>query len=99
MTGIEISLLVVGFLLGLSLVGIVNLLKALEKHEDMVELQSNHILSISKLIAESKEYLQTLDERGIFQSDDEVGTFFQAMKDVQEELNKYVLEVQNEQNK
>ena len=99
MTGIEISLLVVGFLLGLSLVGIVNLLKALEKNEDMVELQSNYILSISKLIAESKEYLQTLDERGIFQSDDEVGTFFQAMKDVQEELNKYVLEVQNEQNK
>jgi len=99
MTGIEISLLVVGFLLGLSLVGIVNLLKALEKHEDMVELQSNYLLSISKLIAESKEYLQTLDERGIFQSDDEVGTFFQAMKDVQEELNKYVLEVQNEQNK
>jgi len=99
MTGVEISLLVVGFLLGLSLVGIVNLLKALEKHEDMVELQSNYLLSISKLIAESKEYLQTLDERGIFQSDDEVGTFFQAMKDVQEELNKYVLEVQNEQNK
>ncbi len=99
MSGIEISLLVVGFLLGLSLVGIVNLLKALEKHEDMVELQSNYLLSISKLIAESKEYLQTLDERGIFQSDDEVGTFFQAMKDVQEELNKYVLEVQNEQNK
>ena len=99
MTGIEISLLVVGFLLGLSLVGIVNLLKALEKHEDMVELQSNYLLSISKIIAESKEYLQTLDERGIFQSDDEVGTFFQAMKDVQEELNKYVLEVQNEQNK
>lgn len=99
MTGIEISLLVVGFLLGLSLVGIVNLLKALEKHEDMVELQSNYLLNISKLIAESKEYLQTLDERGIFQSDDEVGTFFQAMKDVQEELNKYVLEVQNEQNK
>lgn len=99
MTGIEISLLVVGFLLGLSLVGIVNLLKALEKHEDMVELQSNYLLSISKLIVESKEYLQTLDERGIFQSDDEVGTFFQAMKDVQEELNKYVLEVQNEQNK
>jgi len=98
MTGIEISLLIVGFLLGLSLVGIVNLLKALEKHEDMVELQSNYLLSISKLIAESKEYLQTLDERGIFQSDDEVGTFFQAMKDVQEELNKYVLEVQNEQN-
>lgn len=99
MTGVEISLLVVGFLLGLSLVGIVNLLKALEKHEDMVELQSNYLLNISKLIAESKEYLQTLDERGIFQSDDEVGTFFQAMKDVQEELNKYVLEVQNEQNK
>lgn len=99
MTGIEISLLVVGFLLGLSLVGIVNLLKALEKHEDMVELQSNYLLGISKLIVESKEYLQTLDERGIFQSDDEVGTFFQAMKDVQEELNKYVLEVQNEQNK
>lgn len=97
MTGIEISLLVVGLLLGLSLIGIVNLLKALEKHEDLVELQSNTLLNISKTIAESKDYLRMLDERGIFEADDEVGTFFQGMKDVQDELNKYVIEVNNEQ--
>ena len=39
----------------------------------------------------TKRHLQTLDENGVFQSDDEVGEFFNQMKAVQDELNRYML--------
>ena len=35
--------------------------------------------------------LKNLDEKGVFQSDDEVGEFFNQMKAVQDELNRYML--------
>ena len=34
--------------------------------------------------------LQSLDEKGVFQGDDEVGYFFEQMKEVQNELNTYM---------
>ena len=36
-------------------------------------------------------HLQKLDEKGVFQSDDEVGYFFNNMKDIQKELDTFKL--------
>jgi len=68
-----------------------NLLKKVEKYEDITQDQTKYLQNISDAIRKGDQHLQNLDERGVFQSDDEVGEFFNQMKEVQSELNRYML--------
>ena len=68
-----------------------NLLKKVEKYEDVVRDQVQYLQNISNAEGEGQKHLEKLDERGVFQSDDEVGYFFEQMKYVQDELNRYML--------
>ena len=68
-----------------------NLMVKVEKYEDVTIDQTKYLQNISNLIIESNKHLNTLDERGVFQSDDEVGLFFQQLKLIQEELDRYML--------
>jgi hypothetical protein len=70
---------------------IYNLLKKVEKYEDIVQDQVQYLQNISNAVGEGQKHLKNLDERGVFQSDDEVGYFFEQMKTVQDELNRYML--------
>jgi len=70
---------------------IYNLLVKVEKYEDITQDQVRYLQNISDTIGESKRHLQNLDDKGVFQSDDEVGEFFNQMKEVQEQLNDYML--------
>lgn len=83
--------IILGILLIVSIVALRNLLIKVEKYEDVVQDQVQYLQNISKTITESQKHLQNLDERGVFQSDDEVGFFFESMKTVQEELDRYML--------
>ena len=66
-----------------------NLLLKVEKYEDRVENLQDTLSNIQNTIEDSKKHLNQLDERGVFQSDDEVGYFFEQMKVVQNELNRF----------
>jgi predicted PurR-regulated permease PerM len=68
-----------------------NLLIKVEKYEDVTQDQVQYLQNISDIIGKSQKHLQNLDERGVFQSDDEVGEFFNQMKAVQDELDRYML--------
>lgn len=68
-----------------------NLMIKVEKYEDVLQDQTKYLQNISNSIREGDRHLKTLDEKGVFQSDDEVGEFFQQMKYVQDELNRYML--------
>lgn len=68
-----------------------NSIKKIEKYEDLVQNQVGYMQNISDLIVDSQKHLQNLDEKGVFQSDDEVGYFFNQMMAVQKELNMYML--------
>jgi len=68
-----------------------NLLKKVEKYEDVVQDQVQYLQNISNALGEGQKHLKNLDEKGVFQSDDEVGYFFEQMKYVQDELNRYML--------
>ena len=70
---------------------IFNLLRKVEKYEDVVQDQTQYLQNISNAVGEGQKHLQNLDEKGVFQSDDEVGYFFEQMKYVQDELNRYML--------
>jgi type II secretory pathway pseudopilin PulG len=72
-------------------IAIRNLLLKNEKYEDIVRDQTQYLQNISNAIGEGQKHLNNLDERGVFQSDDEVGYFFEQMKYVQDELNRYML--------
>ena len=68
-----------------------NLMLKVEAYEDVTRDQVQYLQNISNIIGESNKHLQNLDEKGVFQSDDEVGEFFNQMKAVQDELNRYML--------
>ena len=90
----EIFYVIIGILVAFSgtLVYIIrNLMVKVEKYEDVTLDQTEYLQNIYNLIGRSKKHLQNLDERGVFQSDDEVGEFFNQMKAVQDELDKYML--------
>ena len=90
----EIFYVIIGILVAFSgtLVYIIrNLLIKVEKFEDVTRDQAQYLQNISNTIGESRKHLQNLDEKGVFQSDDEVGEFFNQMKAVQDELNRYML--------
>lgn len=70
---------------------IYNLLRKVEKYEDITLNQRDYLIRIDKVIRDSQMHLQKLDEKGVFQSDDEVGYFFNNMKDIQKELDTFKL--------
>lgn len=61
------------------------------KYEQIVIDQVGYLNNISKKIRESREYLNDLDEREVFRSDDEIGFFFSQLLKIQEELDRYTL--------
>ena len=64
-----------------------NLLRKNEKQEDILVEYLNYLDRISKVIEISDEKLKKLDEKGVFKSDDEVGFFFESVKELQKILN------------
>jgi hypothetical protein len=70
---------------------IYNLNRKVIKQEEILEYQVGYLRNVSYLISESKIYVEQLDEKGAFRSDDEVGVFFNFMKEIQETINAYRL--------
>ena len=96
---LEIALISLFICLSLSIYGIYNLLRKVEAYEDAVEIQTRYLQEISTAIMEGKRHIEMLDSKGIYQADDEVGTFFEAIKVIQENLNLYAQEVENAEKK
>ena len=76
--------------LGLGYV-VFNLNRKVIKQESIIEFQVGYLRNVAYLINESKIYVEQLDEKGAFRSDDEVGVFFNFMKEIQETINAYRL--------
>jgi hypothetical protein len=51
--------------------------------------QQQYIDAISIIIEDSAKTIQELDSRGAFEADDEVGTFFRNLKEIQTVLNQF----------
>lgn len=68
-----------------------NLNRKVVKQEDIIEYQIDYLRKVSFLIQESKIYVEQLDEKGVFRSDDEIGTFFNFMKEIQDTINTFQL--------
>jgi len=66
-----------------------NLLKKNEKQEDILASYMVYLSKISEIIEHSDKRLKEVDAKGHFQSDDEVGFFFESVKQIQEVLNAF----------
>lgn len=68
---------------------IFNLYQKNVKLEETVERQQVLLENIKLISQESDKRLKDMDKRGIFASDDEVGTFFRTIQAIQEMLNEF----------
>ena len=68
-----------------------NLLRKNEKQEDILAGYLDYLDKLSRVIEVSDEKLKQIDARGTFESDDEVGFFFQQIKGLQDILNDFQL--------
>ena len=61
----------------------------IKDREDIISAQGAILRSIDRALKDSSKVLKDFDSRGIYQSDDETGTFFKMIKDIQEMLVQY----------
>ncbi len=81
-----IILSTVAFLLGYTSY---NLFKKVEKLEKIVDSQDQYIGQFSNAVNYTSKRLEDIDAKGTFQSDDEIGWFFESVKTLQRELNDF----------
>ena len=66
-----------------------NLMKKNEKCEDIITSYERYITGLSNTIKNSDKQLKEIDRKGSFESDDEVGFFFNSLKELQDQLNNF----------
>jgi hypothetical protein len=87
----EILLSLAGVIVLILCYVVYNLNRKVIKQEEVIEYQVGYLRNVAYLINESKIYVEQLDEKGAFRSDDEVGVFFNFMKEIQDTINAYRL--------
>jgi len=66
-----------------------NLLRKNEKQEDILMGYMSYLNKVSDIIEMSDKKLKEIDARESFKSDDEVGFFFESIKQIQSILNQF----------
>jgi hypothetical protein len=82
----ELALFIILLLLGLSIYVIVNLFKKLERYEDIIEENDLFIQSELQRNEALLEALREIDNRQMFEKDDEVGSIFYQIKETIEKF-------------
>ena len=66
-----------------------NLLRKVEKIEDVVIRYDRFISEYSKQLDNTDKRLKEIDEKGTFKSDDEIGWFFNQIKRLQNDVSRF----------
>ena len=85
----NIILGILGILVGILGYTTFNLLRKNEKAEDIIFSQSDFINKFSQQLDNSEKRLSKIDEKGTFSSDDEIGWFFNEVKQLQNDLSRF----------
>ena len=78
-------------LIEVALIGGYLLIRKNNQLEKVIADQQQYIDAVSIIINDSSETIKKLDNRGAFEADDEVGTFFQSIKEIQTVLDQFNL--------
>lgn len=100
----EYLLVVLSILVIFLLYFVYNLLRKVEIYEDkiveyeeIVKKQQEYVVKVSEIVVTSRDLIGKIDEKGVFEADDEVGEFFRFLKDIQETLNNFIINGSNGQ--
>ena len=92
-----LTIILLVILLGISIYINVNLLKRNEQMEEAQDLIANDyeelynkMLLFEAVIDDANKKLKEIDYKGSFESDDEVGFFFKELKNIQEDITKFL---------
>lgn len=88
--------IIIGITSGLLLIAgfvVWNLLKKVERQEDLIEKYQQYLTSLDTSIKLSSKRLEEVDVKGIFSSDDEIGWYFKQIKEIQSILDDYKLKI------
>ena len=66
-----------------------NLLRKNERAEDIVIQYNEYLTEFNKQIKFTGERLKEIDAKGTFESDDEIGWFFNQIKNLQEGIERF----------
>lgn len=83
--GIQLGLIICGFIFWL----IRSLYIKTKKQEAILLKQSEYLLSIYEAVNLAEQKIIEIDKAQIFQGDDEIGWYFQLIKDIQSQLFNY----------
>jgi hypothetical protein len=86
-----VAVILLAVLLAVAVYIIWNLNKKVQKAEDIIDSQVDYLRKVSLAIQESNVYINQLDEKGHFRADDEIGTFFDFLKEIQDIINSFRL--------
>jgi hypothetical protein len=75
---------------------VVNLLRKLEVHEAQTDALEQQLLDTYSMISVTLHTMRTLDERRMFEDDDEVGVVFQELVTVVNNLRPFIYESVND---
>ena len=89
---LEIVSIILGILVVILGYTTFNLLRKNEKAEDIIISQSDFIDNFSEQVDKSQKRLSEIDEKGTFGSDDEIGWFFNEVKQLQNDLSRFKID-------
>ena len=81
--------LIVIHVIELAIIGAFLLIRRNSALEKAIIQQREFIDAISIIVNNSDEKLRELDIRGVFEADDEVGTFFKNLKEIQNIISEF----------
>ena len=82
-----VAVIILSVVLSVTFYIVWNLLRKVERLEDTANDLSEYLYNTSTIIDQMNERIQEVDRKGTFQSDDEVGFFFEQLKEIQSILN------------
>ena len=85
----EIAIIILGIVVAVLGYSTFNLLRKSEKYEDIIVQYDSYIAEFNKQIDIADERLKKIDEKGTFESDDEIGWFFGQIKVIQEGITRF----------
>ena len=88
--------IIIGILTGLCIIlgyTTFNLLRKNEKLEDITLSYRDYLLKLKKHIEVSDMKLKEIASKGTFDSDDEIGWFFKSIKELQDKLNQFKIDI------
>ena len=84
-----LTIIILSIIVVVSIFTTINLLRKNEKQEDILLGYLKYLDNMSRVIEISDEKIKKTDIKGSFEGDDEIGHFFQTIKQIQEILNDF----------